>query len=348
MAKSLRFLFKNRRAIIGSALLIALASLLLIVLLRQAPDVSAWKPYDYGLYISWGRSLRAGVPTYSYPLPTIFWLFVPLSLLPDWFVVIWAAVPFLFILLIFGRKGLPFWLFFPLLVQAEFAQLDGWLIFPMLWLVQDRRVLAPLGAVFLLFKPTLAPLAIFYAIYRWLTIRAWRKLALLATFLFVYELPAFILDPWWANRFVNGMSVRASESNMTQRGASIWAWLWHGGVTAWLFPPLALLVLVLTIYVARHTKSLTPTAELLNLIGLPFLYFSNFTLVIPLATTFTEILVLTIVSWLSVAIDYYSGGWGGAYTIIPIFALAFRARRVGSDSYSRESPYPAPHYKLRA
>lgn len=302
-------------------LLLALCGVILAFLIPRLPRELDWLPYDYSLYLAWGQALRHGQITYSYPLPTIFWVFAPLSLLPAPFIFVWAAAPFLFLLAIFGRKGIILWLYFPLLVQTAFAQLDGWLILPLWWLVNNRPLLAPLGAVLLMVKPTLAPLAILVALVRWFVRREWQQLKWFTFILVIFLAPAFVIDPLWLVHFIQQLPVRATEVNVLTRSSSLWAFVWHGGFTLLLLPILFLIILALTLKIIRRRKRAIATAEALNLIFVPFLYLSNSTLLAPLLTSTRELVILTAIAWVAVGLDILAGGFGGVYVLIPVTAL---------------------------
>ena len=313
---------------------------------QLAPRVlssSNWQPYDYNLYVGWGRALREGHVTYSYPLPTIFWIFVPLSLLPSAFSIVFALVPFLFTSYLLGRRGFIVWLYYPLIVQAAFGQLDGWLILPFSWMLKDKPRWAAVGAVLLLTKPTLAPLAVIYVLVRWLRLRNWLQLRWFALALVVLITPAFIIDPLWLLHFIAQLHVRATETNMPTRGAALWAWAWHGGITLVLLPVLLLFVLILCLRLVRRHSDLLPLAEILNLLLLPFLYASNLTMLIPLLVTSRRMLIIPTLSWICVGIDVLAGGWGGAYALIPLSLLVLLASNDLQDLR-----HPTPEQKLRA
>lgn len=323
------------RTILLNCVLTLLTILLLVLVLPLSQELFlGWHPYDYDLYRGWGVSLLQGIPTYSYPLPTIFWIGIPLALLPPQFAIVWAAAPFGFILYLLRGRGIPLWLYFPLLEQAAYAQLDGWLILPLSFLLANRPKLAPLGAVLLLTKPTVAPFVILYMLWYWLTHRQWQQLKWFGGILVVYLVPAFLIDPSWVSKFIAQLPVRATESNMIPRGASLWTWVWHGGVTLWLLPVLLLLVLVAVIYLARCVENLSETANVLNMLFVPTLYASTFTLLIPNIRTLRESLVLVIVSWIAVLLDVLVGGWGGVYATIPLCALLLLVLRVRQTTLS--------------
>lgn len=319
---------KRVREIFPTVLLIAAGVLFLTQFATLHSLLSSWRPYDYDLYISWGTALRNGTVTYSYPLPSIIWVFMPLSFLPDDFKLLWAAAPFIFVLFLFKRTAPVLWLYFPLLVQTAYGQLDGWTIMPLYWLVQDRPRLGPLGAVLLLIKPTLAPFTIAYVLYHWVRSRRWQSLFWFGGILGIYLLPAFIIEPNWVVNFALQIPIRATESNMIPRGASIWAWWWHGGITPYLFPLIMLAVVALALLIVHRSRNHLPLIQLIGLIMNPFLYASNFTSIIPLLSSSSEVFAITLASWIAVGVDIWANGWGGAYTFIPLAGLVLLSRRA--------------------
>jgi hypothetical protein len=96
--------------LIRVSLLVLALVLLAVEIVNVLPQALAvWHPYDYGLYIEMGNAVRQGLnpigPRHYYPLPTALWVFAPLSLMPDWFRIVWALVPSIFILVLFRRQG---------------------------------------------------------------------------------------------------------------------------------------------------------------------------------------------------------------------------------------------------
>lgn len=330
------------RSVLLAICLILVLTTLVYELYIFAPVLAEWHPFDYEMYVTWGEALRAGRIDHYYPLPTTFWVFAPLSLLPDPFKFVFALAPFLFVLKMFGRKGLVLWLYLPLLTQAQFGQLDGWLLFPLLWLVQDRPFWAPLGAVLLCVKPILAPFAIACALMLWLWHRRRNMLAQFGAMMLVFLLPAFVLDPFWIPHFIQALPLRATHPYLQFRGVSVWTWWNYGGITQLLFPFLIAMIGGLTLYLVRRRENPIRLAELWNQFSFPYLYQSNLTLTLPLLSTPRELAILTASSWIAAGLDVVAGGWGGAYALIPLAALTLLALSRGSLRN------PAPQPELRA
>jgi hypothetical protein len=57
----------------------------------------------------------------------------------------------------------------------------------------------------------------------------------------------------------------------------------------------------------------------------PILYAYDYILVALTLRSTRECVLLLVVSWLAVGVDILAGGWGGAYSVIPLVALALRA-----------------------
>jgi hypothetical protein len=333
------------RSAITFALLAIGIAILLYELEQSVPVLLARRGTDYTLYVQWGSEYSplehsgASVPNY-YPLPTTLWVFLPLSLLPNWFTLVWTFVPFLFLLWLFRKSGIILWLSYPMLIQGSVGQMDGWLLLPLYWLFTNRPRLAGIGAALLLFKPQLAFLTILYALLAWLIRRDWHNFGAFIITLAILYLPAFVVNPLWPLIMLERMKIRASEPLLETRGASLWAWIWHGGWTLWLLPIVALIAAALVIYVFMIRRRQIQAVHLLGLMVTPVLYSSNFVTIIPMLKTTRQIATLTTISWVGVVIDILAGGWGGAYVVIPLTALWLLAANA--------SPHPPPHHKLRA
>ena len=305
---------------------------LLIELAKLMPEWLAHPPNDYGIYVQWGMAERLGSGTYTfalpnyYPRPTTLWIFVPLSILPNWFALLWTIVPLFFTLWLFKRPGVILWLYYPMLVQAATGQMDGWLLLPILWLVENRPWFAGIGAALVLFKPQLGFATVLFALIFWFFKKDVRNLAAFASALCVLYLPAFITNPLWLPEMIDNMQVRANESILPTRGASLWAWAWHGGITLWLLPIVITVALVLVVYAFFVRGKRFQAVQLLGLLIMPVLYASNFVTIIPLVKSSRQIVILTLASWGAVVIDTLAGGWGGAYALIPLTALYLLAR----------------------
>ena len=61
---------------------------------------------------------------------------------------------------------------------------------------------------------------------------------------------------------------------------------------------------------------------LFGLLVTPILYAYDYILVAPTIKTWRECALPLAVSWLAVGVDMWAGGWGGAYSLIPLTALA--------------------------
>jgi hypothetical protein len=317
-----------RRTLIIGLLVLAVVALIAEFFVL-VPKFQMNPPEDYDEYVDWANRFRGGAPKYPYlnpyPLPTTLWIFTPLSLLPMWFSVIWTLIPFAFVLWRYKRDGVILWLYYPMLVQAALGQLEGILLLPLYWLLENKRWLAGVGAVLMLFKPQLSFLAIGYALINWLVQRDWRNLGSFTATLFVIYLPAFIIQPTWPLAMLSGMDERANEFLLPTRGATLWAWIWRDGLTVWLAPIVAVISIGLVGYVFFVRQQRIQAMQLLGLLIMPVHYAVSFTTVIPTLKTRRELATLTAISWVGVVIDTFAGGWGGAYVIIPITALALLA-----------------------
>jgi hypothetical protein len=324
----------SRKLVLAAALIAAAAVLLAEVALLLPRALEVWHPYDYSLCLEMGKAARQGInpigPRHYYPLPTVLWIFIPLSLLPDWFRLVWILVPIIFILRLFRRQGILLLGFVPLWFAMGDAMLDGWLLIPLLWLIEDRPVLAGLGAVAMLLKPQLAVLTVAYMFVRWVVTREWGNLGAFAVALLVFVLPAFIFDPNWIARMLAVLPLRANESIslLPLLTSSVWAWWWIGGLGKFIFVVIVLAAGILLLRALRVAPNRASAFQLLSLILVPVLFASNLITVAPILRGQREIIVVVLVSLGAFALDRAAGGFGGGYTLVPLAALYFRTRRV--------------------
>jgi hypothetical protein len=336
------------RSIVLSVLFIILLILFVIEVSTFAPSFLDRWINDYDSYVLWGNAQRLSLDQCSpqasnyYPMPSTLWVFIPLSLMPRWFVLVFMFAPLIFPLLLFKKAGAITWLYYPMLVQSGFGQIDGWLIVPLYWLVQDIRWLAGIGAVLVLFKPQLAIFAVGYMVIHWLVQRNWRNLGAFAITLAIVYIPSFFICPTWPLAMLRVIVGRTSESNMATRGATLWAWVGHGDVTFWLLPIVALGTAALLVYVFVVRQKRAQAAQIFGLLTIPVLYVSSYVMLLPILKTRRHLIIITMISWVGVVIDTLAGGWGGAYVIIPITALILLARE------DQSLPHPSPQHKLRA
>lgn len=111
------------------------------------------------------------------------------------------------------------------------------------------------------------------------------------------------------------------------RNMTVWAFIDHGGL--W-FVPLVLLLAVLSFLAVPLLRAQDTRSDVLLALSLfffPGLNPVSSMMVMPLAKTTTEILVLVVVSWMVAGLDILLGGFGGVYLLIVLAALALRARR---------------------
>ena len=152
---------------------------LAVELLTVLPYVlQVWYPYDYGRYVAMGNALRENPHSYGaraidtwYPLSAQLWVFVPLSFMPDWFRLVWVLLPLAFILRRLGASALLLFLFPPLWFAIADGMLDLWLLFPLVWMLENRPGLAGLGVVLTFVKPQVTLLAALYLLPRWIVAR---------------------------------------------------------------------------------------------------------------------------------------------------------------------------------
>lgn len=314
--------------LIEYALLVLGVLVLLGLLASQFTRVMrAWPSEDYRYFRSSAEMLLSGISPYSrpklfYPLYTVFWLFLPLTL-GDWTRWLWMLAPVAFLHLTLGRKAILLWPFYPLLVHLRFGQVDGWLILPLIAMLRNWKRAAPIGAALSLFKPQSAWSLLLYRLWQWVRARSWPELAVFAATAFILIAPSFILMPNWVPEWF--ASVRAHPPEQCQN-ATIWGWSCFG--TPWL--ALALLEGLFALFLLRATDDQSGAIFLFGVLITPILYSYDYVLVATTVKSWRETALLTAISWLAVGIDVLAGGWGGAYSLIPLAALAMRSRSLRS------------------
>lgn len=276
---------------------------------------------DYNYFRESARMLWEGQSPYTrpklfYPLYTVIWLFTPL-LAGDWVRLIWVLAPLAFIPLILGRKGVVLWLFYPVLVSLRFGQVDGWLLLPIYALLQDSARWAPVSAALILIKPQTAFLLVLYRVVQWFRAHAYKKLLIAAIAALVLIAPAFLLQPNWVPAWL--ASVRAHPTEECQN-ATIWGWTCFGSL--WVIVSLVYGALVGFLFF--KTRDRAAGIFLVGFLITPILYAYDFILLTPTFKTWRECVLMVVVSWFAVLLDVSLGGWGGAYSLIPLTALFLR------------------------
>lgn len=323
--------FMGRRPILLVLCGVAALVLAFEIILYAPLVLEVWKPYDYWQYTEMGRAVLHGQDPYGpgrySPLPTILWIFAPLSLLPNWFRFAWILIPFLSVLFLFRRDGIWLVLFTPLWLATSDAMIDGWLLIPLAWLLTNRPVLAGLGAVAMLLKPQVAILTVAFSVLRWFIERDWRDLSTFAVSLGIFCIPAFILNPTWPWRMLEVLPMRADEtlSILPLLTSSVWAWWSLGGIGRVICVGIGLAALVLTWRLLGDSSKRAAACQLLNLLFVPVLYAANSMTVLPTLHGRHQVIVLVIVSLGAFILDHALGGFGGGYAFIPLAALAFLA-----------------------
>ncbi len=322
----------TRRNVLLGFLIIAVLALAMELGLTLPLVLETWHPYDFGLYLEMGNAARLGInpvgPRHYYPLPTVLWIFVPLSLLPDGFRLVWAIAPFVFILILHRRQAAWFVLFPPLWFNVTDAMLDGWLLLPLAWVAGNRPVLAGIGAVFLLIKPQLAIFVVAYVFLRWVLTRAWKNCIAFLIGTVIFCLPAFIFDPLWLFRLVDVLPQRAGESMAVfpLLTSSVWAWWWLGGFGV----IIGVLILVgasgLAVLAFKRGGNPIAVAQALNQLLVPVLFAANLTTLLAVVNGRRQILALTGAALLAFTLDAGLSGFGGGYVLLPLVALYFQSK----------------------
>ncbi len=294
--------------------------------------LEAWKPYDYRLYVEMGAAVRAGQMPYDwyyyqYPMPTILWVFVPLSLMPTGFHMLWSLGSYVSVTVLFRRGGVltavMAILFTPLWFAMGDATLDGWLLFPLLWVLEDRPILGGLGASIVLFKPQLAWLTVLYRVCTWVWDRNWKNLGIFGGTMGICYSTAFLVNPYWVAQWWAVLPERVAETTTMYPWAagSVWSWLWIGNWGIAVFVILCIATLGMFGRTLFHPERRAVAVHLLNLILNPILFGSNMIMTVPVLHERKSILISIIVSLIAFVVARYFNGFGGIYALIPLWAL---------------------------
>ncbi len=322
-----------RRPLLFILLAVASVALLAELVFVLPIMLNVWHPYDYSLYIQMGKAVLEGkdpvMARHYYPLPTILWLFIPLSFTPDWFRLVWILIPFVSVLYLFQKRGLILFFFTPFWIALADATIDPVLLIPIAWLLLDTSVLAPLGAILLLFKPQLAIFLIAYRSLKWLFERNWKQLGIFVAGVVVLCAPAFILQPNWPLRFLQLAPLRVTESVSMEplMTASVWSWAALDNPLRWLIVPILIAVALLFWLAWRHPENRAPACLALGLLILPIFFASSLVAIVPALRRDREIWTVTLISLLALLVDHFWGPFGGLYAFICIAYLAFLCER---------------------
>lgn len=328
----------RRTLIVLTALAVGLLAIEIITLAPRA--ILVWQPWDYGNYLKMGNAIRQGESPYGpdryYPLPTMLWIFAPLSLMPEWFKLIWALLPFVFVLLLFRLRGVLWFLFPPLWFVVTDAMFDAWLLFPFAWLLENRPIWAGVGAAVLLFKPHVTLFVVGYMLWRWLVTRDWRNLKSFAGAMAVLWLPSFVVNPFWVGQMLTVLGTRADQISMLPLlTSSLWSWWWLDGWARLMFVVLLLASGVLFWRAFRRDTQRAAAIQLLALLLNPVMLASNLMMVLPMVRARGAIVAIVIAALLAYALDRAMGAFGGGYALVALVALYFLNR--GQDHLAGET-----------
>lgn len=307
---------------------------LAVELLTVLPYVlQVWYPYDYGRYVAMGNALRENPHSYGaraidtwYPLPAQLWVFVLLSFMPDWFRLIWVLLPLAFILRRLGARALLLFLFPPLWFAIADGMVDLWLLFPLVWMLENRPGFAGLGVVLTFVKPQVTLLAALYLLPRWIAARDRKNLLAFGVTLIVFCLPAFLLEPDWVLKMLAALPERFSKggAQVQLMIASLWVWWRLGGLGYLIFFAFAIAAAVLFWRAFQHTHNRVGAFQSLNLAMMPVLYAGSTITVLPLLRQSTELIAIVLVALGAFVLDNALGGFGGGYALIPLVTLYFQ------------------------
>lgn len=314
----------TRRNIIAA--LVALGIILLALeLILFFPRALEWHPWDYGNYVRMGNDVRQGVNPYGpnryYPLPTMLWIFVPLSLLPDWFRFVWIVFPFVIVLRLFRLNGILLFFFPPLWWVVTDAMFDAWLLIPLAWLFTNRRTFAGIGAAVLLFKPHVTLFAVAYVWVRWMFARDWQNVRAFVLTFGALWLPSFVVDPAWLLKMLEMLPTRVEQGSVLPLiTTSLWSWWALGGPARLVFFALLLAAGILF----WRAQNRAAAFQLAQLLLVPVILSTNLITALPALESRNQIIAIVSVGLAALALDSVMGGFGGWYAFVPLAALWFQ------------------------
>ncbi len=335
LARRFRIQDVTRRQWTTGLALVACVMLLLVVMQAALPTALAgWHSYDYWRYTQIGRALRADLFSYGrvpldsvYPLPVELLVFIPLSLLPDWFRIVWVMAPIVSLGVLFRRDAIWWAGFPPLWYAMGDGTIDALLILPMYWLIVNRPVWGALGALALLVKPQLVLLPLVYMLVVWVMRREWQQLGVFWGGALLFSLPAFAIDPLWIVHMAQSLYARSDEmlDSAAPVSSSMWGWLGYGMVGWLVLGAFAVLLVVLLWRTVRKSDKRAAAGALLDLVLFWVLYASSLLLIAPTLKGTREIIVIVLCG-LGAAVLTRFFGFGAAWSVLPLVALYFLGR----------------------
>jgi hypothetical protein len=326
----------TRRTLLFLPLGVLLVLLVWLVFVYQGSLLKAWRNEDYFYFQNSARAFLNDESPYAewrlpYPLYTLLWLFIPLTL-GDWTRWLWVFAPIIFLHLVLGRKAVVLWLFYPTLVHLRYGQVDGWLLVPIAWLLDGQNNLGSVGAALMLLKPQSAWALVAHRLIQWGRHFNWKPLAVCGSAAIILIVPAFLIRPSWVGEWLNAvmaypwvdetLTVDVSHLQRCQN-TTIWGWACFGSVGM----ILAILEGLLAGFLWWRSRFTPASTFLMGMVVSPFLFIYSQILIAPTLKTWRECIMLVLISWVAVAIDLAVGGWGGAYSIIPLMAMGILIRR---------------------
>lgn len=298
------------------------------------PQLIDWLPYDYLVYVQGAQFVRLGqnphaLLPYWYPLPVVLFTTMPWSYLPSQFGWAFAVIPLGLLHLRYGKRTLLWWLFFPLLINVAYAQMEGWLILPLFWILLNEPIKAGLGLILLMFKPAYAIFLLPYQLWLWWRTRQFNQLRWLFVFTAVAVVAAFLVEPLWPIQWFNGVIHRHENTALQSRNMTVWAFVAHGPA-GWFALLLVLWVLAyLCRQLWRQEGHRGPVLLALSLFFFPGgLNPVSSMMIMPLVSSGRDIAILVFSSWVAVILDTVIGGFGGVYLLIVLVALWLRLRQT--------------------
>lgn len=318
----------NRNRLLWVLLFLGVLALVIELFWLMPVVLTRWYPYDYHLYVGMGEQILQGENPYGlahyWPLPTILWVFVPLSFMPDAFVLFWIFLPIISLLVIHKKDGLLLLLFTPLWTVIRDAMIDGIMLLPTYWLLQDVSFWAGVAGVGLLAKPQLALFAVGGRFIEWLRFRKWPQVKVFLVALFLFVIPSFLIRPDWPISWLKVLPMRAAETTaiLPLATGSVWSW-WALGIWGKIVAVFLIVIAIGLFLRAWRAGNRTVALLMVGLFFTPFLFASNLFIAAAALKGRRQIELVTALSLFAYLVHRTANPFAGFFALIPLLILWF-------------------------
>jgi hypothetical protein len=325
-------LYRWRTAIIIGCSIIA--GLIATVVVPLLPYFGHGLPDDYVVYMDGAWLVRQGLNPhelldYWYPLPVVLFSTMWWSFLPREFAWAFAVIPLGLLHLRYGRWAPLWWIFWPLMINVLYGQVEGWLVLFLFWLLEDKPVKNGLSIIALLFKPAYGMLLVPYRLWGWWQERRYRNFGWLFAFMTISMGSAFIVEPRWLVQWFTGVTRRNEHAGLIESDMTIWAFRRYDDAWLLLLPLLLGLFYYLVSSLWKYKEARPGTLLAMSVVLFPGgLNPVSTMMVIPLLQTRNEIIVMVSVSWIVFALNVLLLGPQTLYLFIVVTALFLFLRRL--------------------